>query len=40
MNIAWGYLTDLEIVQLLHFHPELRGEYERWKKGSPKEESE
>ena len=33
MGIAWGYLKPIEIVQLLHFHPELRDEYKDWKYG-------
>ncbi len=32
MNIAWAYLTPIQIVQLLHFRPELREEYEKYKR--------
>ena len=34
MNIAWAYLTPIQIAQLLHFHPELREEYEKYKRGA------
>lgn len=32
MNIAWGALNEIQIVQILHLFPHLRDEYERWKK--------
>ena len=28
MAIAWSYLSEIQIAQLLHFRPELREEYE------------
>ena len=28
-EIAWEHLSPMEIWRLLHFHPELRDEYEK-----------
>lgn len=32
-DIAWDYLSDIQRAQLIHFYPELREEYEQWRKG-------
>lgn len=31
-EIAWEHLSEIDIAQLLHFHPELRDEYEESKR--------
>jgi hypothetical protein len=33
MDIAWGYLSLQEIIWLLTWRPELKEDYEKWKKG-------
>lgn len=31
-EIAWEHLSPIQVAQLLHFRPELRGEYEEGKR--------
>jgi len=33
MAIAWGYLSEQEIIQLLTWRPELKEDYLKWKRG-------